>query len=331
MSNPDVTAAVHVADEAPVFVMVNATGVAGSPSQSVVRRAGLAVDPDGVERVIPFDVGTRPDGTGVEELFVFPLPKSPPLDPQQATPPSETTAHAKPPLAAIAMTPVRFDTGTGVNDVVVVPSPSWPSELSPQQATVWSERSAQAKSSPAEIAVTPVRFDTGTGIDESVVVPFPSSPDWLSPQQETVPLVTAHANSSPSEIAVTPVRFDTRTGTSEFVVVPSPSWPSSPSPQQVTVPSASEAHADSNPTAMAVAPVRFETGTGIDDPVVVPFPSSPDELSPQQETVPPESRAQALEICSHPLAIAVAPVRFDTGTGSEEFVVVPFPSWPLPL
>ena len=72
------------------------------------------------------------------------------------------------------VTPIP-DTVTGVEESVVVPSPSWPKVLFPQHCTVASARSAQLWSVPAR-AVAVVSPVTGTGVKESVVVPFPNWP-----------------------------------------------------------------------------------------------------------------------------------------------------------
>ena len=68
--------------------------------------------------------------------------------------------------AEIWVTPVRPLTLTGVEESVLVPSPSWPDWLSPQHLTVPPARRAQVWSLPAEIWVTPVRPLTLTGVEE---------------------------------------------------------------------------------------------------------------------------------------------------------------------
>src|SRR5579883_2553384 len=93
----------------------------------------------------------------------------------------------------------RFLTWATVAREVVVPSPSWPSELSPQQATVMSLFSAQVYFSPATICAAFVRPATGTGdrmhgtatpeLSEQVLfaeVGCPACPLSLLPQQDTV-------------------------------------------------------------------------------------------------------------------------------------------------
>src|SRR5580704_4980799 len=91
-------------------------------------------------------------------------------------------------------------TGTGVEELVVVPLPSWPSLLRPQHSTVPPESSAQAES----IAVGPLRPETATGVEELVVVPLPSWPSPFSPQHSTVPPESsAQAEEPLAEMAVT--------------------------------------------------------------------------------------------------------------------------------
>ena len=92
------------------------------------------------------------------------------------TVPPESTAQDRSDPVAMAVTWLRPVTGPGVEDVVVVPFPSWPPLLSPQQSTVPPVRSAHANQLPATISVTPLRPETATGVDELVVVPSPSSP-----------------------------------------------------------------------------------------------------------------------------------------------------------
>src|ERR1019366_3227696 len=120
----------------------------------------------------------------------------------------------------IAVAPLRPETAMGVDELVVVPLPNWPSPLNPQHSTVPPESSAQADSPPAEIAVTPLRPETATGVEESVVVPLPSSPWPLLPQHSTVPPDrSAQAETEPStETAVAPLRPETATGVEESVV-----------------------------------------------------------------------------------------------------------------
>jgi hypothetical protein len=58
------------------------------------------------------------------------------LEPQHTTPPLVVTAHVWLGPAAIAATPLSSPlTATGVNRLVVVPSPSWPEEFEPQHFT----------------------------------------------------------------------------------------------------------------------------------------------------------------------------------------------------
>ena len=65
-------------------------------------------------------------------------------------------------------------TTTGVDELVVVPFPNWPSPLLPQHLAVPFANNAHEWPSPAEIATALVRPLTTTGVDELVVVPFPN-------------------------------------------------------------------------------------------------------------------------------------------------------------
>src|SRR2546430_17160002 len=94
------------------------------------------------------------------------------LKPQVQTVPSDFLARQWPSPAAIAVTPVRFFTCTGTDELVVVPLPSSPSVFIPQPQTVPSDLSATVCPPAAAIAVTPVRPCTCTGTDELVVVPL---------------------------------------------------------------------------------------------------------------------------------------------------------------
>src|ERR671931_612892 len=114
-------------------------------------------------------------------MFV-PLPSCPsPLYPHPQAVPSDFNAWLCSFPAAIAVTPVRLLTCTGIFEFVVVPLPSWAWVFNPQAHTVPSDFSARLWKSPAATAVAPVSELTFTGTDEFVVVPLPSSPNWLSP------------------------------------------------------------------------------------------------------------------------------------------------------
>src|SRR5215475_15045997 len=66
------------------------------------------------------------------------------LSPQQLAISPVVTAHAVPPLLAIASTPApRPVTATGTSLSVVPPFPSWPAEFQPQQNTAPAAVSAQ--------------------------------------------------------------------------------------------------------------------------------------------------------------------------------------------
>ena len=77
------------------------------------------------------------------------------------------------PLATEAVVLVPL-TETGVDESVVVPSPSWPSKLCPQHLTVPSDKSVQVWPLPAAIEVEVVIPLIKTGVEESVFVPSPS-------------------------------------------------------------------------------------------------------------------------------------------------------------
>ena len=74
-------------------------------------------------------------------------------------PPAET-------LVALVMP----TTDTGVELLVVVPSPSCPYQLMPQHCTVPFIRTAHAWPMPAEMLVAVEMLNTGTGVDLSSVV-----------------------------------------------------------------------------------------------------------------------------------------------------------------
>src|SRR2546430_16684799 len=97
--------------------------------------------------------------TGVEEPVVAPLPSWPkslpePTAPQHFTVPFKRSAHVwrtpEPTATASVISPTR----TGVDELVVVPSPSCPSTFRPQHCTVPSRTSAQARRNPPRPALT---------------------------------------------------------------------------------------------------------------------------------------------------------------------------------
>jgi len=167
-----------------------------------------------------------------------------------------------------------------------------------------------------------------------------SWPKELSPQHTTPPLETsAQVLWFPIAIAEAPLNPDTTTGVDEFVVVPFPNSPDQFKPQHRTVPSERTAHASAMPAAMAVTPERLGTFTGVVAHaslllvhvwglLAIANPSSPSPFAPQHATVPSAISAQVLY---QPVAMAVAPVMPDTGTGVVAFVVDPLPSWPASL
>ena len=125
-----------------------------------------------------------------------PLPTCPlPLLPQQATVPSDKTAHVcrSPALMSVTVLPARAPpvTATGMYELLVAPIPSRPRWLSPQQAAVPSDNNAHVWLFPAVILMTvlPARAPpvTATGVVALVKEPIPSCPTWLAPQQAAVP------------------------------------------------------------------------------------------------------------------------------------------------
>src|SRR4051812_22341465 len=141
----------------------------------------------------------RPTATAVKDSVVVPLPSWPlPLYPQQYAQPPER-AHMcpvvtglPPPPAVIAVAFVRLETVTGIDESVVVPSPSWPWLLSPQHFAVPPDSNAHVEDCPTAMAVAFVRLDTATGVHDGVVVPSPSWPRPLKPQHFAVPPDRAH-------------------------------------------------------------------------------------------------------------------------------------------
>src|SRR5437773_2307800 len=151
--------------------------------------------------------------TGVEDPVVAPFPSWPksllgPTAPQHFTVPFARSAQVCRMPALTATAPVIPRTGTGVDELVVVPSPSCPSRFSPQHCTVWSERSAQvwwnppltalALGSPATRSGARVLPLACTGVADprrtprcaqsaGARVPLPSCPSTFRPQHHTVP------------------------------------------------------------------------------------------------------------------------------------------------
>src|SRR5258706_428120 len=122
-------------------------------------------------------------GRSVVELSPsWPLPllpqhfASPPEDSAQLT----ATLAWTVPVETIATPLDKPDTSTGVELVVVVPSPSWPTLFLPQHFTPPDLVSAQLCSSPTEIAAMPDESPTtSAGVMWMAFVPSPSSPKLL--------------------------------------------------------------------------------------------------------------------------------------------------------
>jgi hypothetical protein len=77
-----------------------------------------------------------------------------------------------------------------------------------------------------------------------------------------------------------------------------------------------------------VTPVPL-IATGMEEPAVVPFPNWPQSFAPQHRAVPYPTSAQLW--CHHPLVTALPYAIPATGTGVDELLVVPSPSWPNPF
>ena len=109
------------------------------------------------------------------------------FEPQAQTVPSGLSARLWPKPAARALTPLRFDTCTGVRLPVFVPLPRARGHYPPQARTVPSCMRARLKLHPAAMHVTPFRFCTCTGVLRWTVVPSPNWPQKLLPQAHSVP------------------------------------------------------------------------------------------------------------------------------------------------
>ena len=84
--------------------------------------------------------------------------------------------HRVPSPAATEAQSVAVPTWTGLDRLVVVPSPSCPESLPPQAHRVPSVLTATVWSSPAATEAQLVAVPTWTGLEWSVVVPSPSCP-----------------------------------------------------------------------------------------------------------------------------------------------------------
>src|SRR5947209_7930476 len=122
--------------------------------------------------------------TGVERLVSVPSPSWPqPLSPQHLPPPALVSAQLCKPeeLMAMAVMPLSSPTtSTGVERLIVVPSPSWPQAFHPQHLTPPALVSAQvwgAEEASAEMAlVSPAASTRGEG---AVVVASTSGAEEL--------------------------------------------------------------------------------------------------------------------------------------------------------
>jgi hypothetical protein len=83
----------------------------------------------------------------------------------------------------MAVTPLKFDTVTGVDESAVEPLPSWPLEFEPQQTTVPLDSNAHEWPSSVVTLVAWITPGTATGMAEPT--PAPKAPRL--PQHRTVP------------------------------------------------------------------------------------------------------------------------------------------------
>src|SRR5437016_2105975 len=172
---PEPSVAVIVAVPAP-------RPVARPPASMVATAPLLLVHPTPVPATV----------TGVEDPVVAPFPSWPkslfgPTAPQHFTVPFERSAQVCRMPALTATAPVTPPTRTGVDELVVVPSPSCPSAFRPQHCTVPSERSAQVCWNPPLTAVALGSPATRSGVRVPMVLPLPSCPSAFRPQHCTVP------------------------------------------------------------------------------------------------------------------------------------------------
>ena len=129
------------------------------------------------------------------------------------------------PPAVIAVTPVRPLTATGVDELVVVPLPSWPEELRPQHLTVPVVSRAHECRPAGRDRATAVRPLTATGVDEFGGAAVAQLARIVEAPAFDGPVFGARRRSGSrrGSTAATPVRPLTATGTDVLVVVPLPS------------------------------------------------------------------------------------------------------------
>ena len=202
--------------------------------------------------------------------------------------PLVSCAYECAPPAEIASTPERLVTITGVDELMVVPLPSWPDVLAPQHLTVPFASSAHEWLPPAVIATAlreAAHDDGRRRVGGGAVAQLTGT---VAPQHLTVPFTTSAQECAPPAVTSTAAeRPLTTTGVDEFVVVPLPSCPEVLPPQHLTVPS--------DQCARMQLTDGHGRGSGSDARpdhcrgravfVVVPLPSWPYQLSPQHLTV----------------------------------------------
>jgi hypothetical protein len=99
-----------------------------------------------------------------------------------------------------ALLPPPWSVDTGIDELVVVPSPNCPELLLPQHLTKPSAKTAQEWDDPVATNFAVEILLTDTGLEEVVVVPFPSAPLVPAPQHFTEPSAnTAHELFEPTE------------------------------------------------------------------------------------------------------------------------------------
>ena len=186
---------------------------------------------------------------------------------------------------------VSVPTWTGVWCGAVVPSPSWPEELSPHAHSVPSDLTASVYVPPAATAAQSVSVPTCTGDSRVVVVPSPTCPlafaphahsvpfdltatEWPMPLKPTVPCADSLAAADAQSVSA-PIC----SGAERLVVVPSPNSPLPFAPHAQSVPSDLTATVWPLPVDIDAKPVP--TSSGASRRSADPSPTAPAKLLPQ--------------------------------------------------